>query len=415
LARDARGVWETRDEHDVGGDLSRVYGFPVDVRAKMAGFGAVARALQSGNIAKAQVAALLLRLPDPLPLSGAGFGQSRERRLHELVACGLLKADSDWEDKHPRTGSPPNPGWFARKPGETPQSEPPKAAAKPNESASPGGRKLAFAGADSLLAENLSRIALVGLARLAARVSVATVLFDAIFIPSANPVVEEGPVPGRPDMTYRWAHDTAEVTFSALVDGEWRIFAADKREGDVFRGQEGEIIARIVPGLRGRGTLLTSLADLDRAIAAWRSANGQPAARPTDEDDEPNLCPAPKPEPKTTKSANSIAYQEYVSKLPYGLAVLLWNVRYDGCDPRTGDMLEAKADIDFMFDENDKLYEWVDPKSNPRKQMERQAKAALAVGRIVVWHAQTEKGYRGLKKIADKLAEPNLFVVYDPN
>jgi hypothetical protein len=32
-----------------------------------------------------------------------------------------------------------------------------------------------------------------------------------------------------------------------------------------------------------------------------------------------------------------------------------------------------------------------------------------------VWHAQTEKGYRGLKKIADELGEPNLAVVYDPN
>lgn len=159
--------------------------------------------------------------------------------------------------------------------------------------------------------------------------------------------------------------------------------------------------------------MLTSLAGLDRAIAAWRSANGQPAAGPTDEDDEPNLCPAPKPEPKTTKSANSIAYQEYVSKLPYGLAVALHNVRYDGCEPLTGNMLEAKADIDFMFDENDNLYDWVDAKSNPKFEMEKQAQAAA--GRIVVWHAQTEKGYRGLKKIADELDEPNLLVVYDPN
>lgn len=80
LARDARGVWATRDEHDVGRDLSRVYGFPVDVRAKMAGFGAVARALQNGDIAKAQITALLLRLPEPLPLSNAAFEKSRERR-----------------------------------------------------------------------------------------------------------------------------------------------------------------------------------------------------------------------------------------------------------------------------------------------------------------------------------------------
>jgi hypothetical protein len=38
-----------------------------------------------------------------------------------------------------------------------------------------------------------------------------------------------------------------------------------------------------------------------------------------------------------------------------------------------------------------------------------------AAGRLVVWHAQTEKGYRGLSEIARELDEPNLFVVYDPN
>ncbi len=38
--------------------------------------------------------------------------------------------------------------------------------------------------------------------------------------------------------------------------------------------------------------------------------------------------------------------------------------------------------------------------------MERQAEVALAAGRIVVWHAQTEKTYRGLSKIADRLQLP---------
>jgi hypothetical protein len=77
-------------------------------------------------------------------------------------------------------------------------------------------------------------------------------------------------------------------------------------------------------------------------------------------------------------------------------------------------MLEGKADIDFMFDENDDLYEWVDAKHNPKLQMERQAKAASPF-RFVVWHAQTRKGYRGLRKLANELGEPNLTVVYDPN
>jgi hypothetical protein len=427
LARDEKGAWAARDERDLGYDLSRAYGFPVDVRAKMAGFGAVANALQSRNIAKAQIAALLLRLPDPLPLAGAALGKSGERRLsRDLVACGLLKADDGWDEKHPRTGSPPNPGWFAPKPEEAQADEPPNAAAKPNEGASsrsgaPGG-ELAFVppalatGADSLLAENLSAIALDGLATLAARISAPAILFGAIFIPSANPIVDEGPVPGRPDMAYRWARDETQVTFSALIDGQWRTLTAGAfGPGDAFYGRDGEIVARMVLAPGRRPTLVTAVDALDRALADLRRAEGEPAASPTDDDHEPKLCPDPTPEPKTTNSANSIAYQKYVSKLPYGWAIDVDGVNFDGCDPSTGNLLEAKANIDHLFDVTDKLYSWVYPENNPKVQMVAQADAALAAGRLVVWHAQTEKGFRGLSKIAGKLDETNLSVVYDPN
>ena len=47
--------------------------------------------------------------------------------------------------------------------------------------------------------------------------------------------------------------------------------------------------------------------------------------------------------------------------------------------------------------------------------MKSQSDTAAAAGREVVWHAQTEKGYRGLKNIADDLKFGNLSVVYDPN
>ena len=427
LARDERGAWAARDERDLGYDLSRVYGFPVDVGAKMAGFGAVANALQGRDIAKAQIAALLLRLPDPLPLADAALRKSGERRLfRDLVACGLLKADDDWDEKHPRTGSPPNAGWFAPKPKDPQADEPPRAAAKPDESASSRGGapagEFAFVppalatGAGSLLAENLSAVAVDGLVTLAARVSVPTILFGAIFIPSSNRLVDEGPVPGRPEMTYHWAHDETHVTFRVLIDGQWRTLTEGVLgQGYAFYGPHGEIIARMLLASGRRRTLLTAVDVLDRALADLRHAEAEPALRPIDPDHQPRLCPAPTPEPKTSKSANSIAYQQYVTNLPYGLAVLLGTVRYDGCDAPTGNMEEAKANIDFMFDENDKLRKWIKPEKNPALQMKRQADAALAAGRIVVWHAQTEKGFRGLSKIADELDEPNLFVVYDPN
>jgi hypothetical protein len=89
------------------------------------------------------------------------------------------------------------------------------------------------------------------------------------------------------------------------------------------------------------------------------------------------------PEAKTTTSENSIAYQEYVSGLPYGWAIWVGGIRYDACDPRTGNLGDAKANMDFRFDKNDDLYYWADPAKDPAKQMTIQAETALAVGRCL--------------------------------
>jgi Restriction endonuclease fold toxin 5 len=206
------------------------------------------------------------------------------------------------------------------------------------------------------------------------------------------------------------------VTFSALVDGQWRMFAMGVEGGDAaFRSPNGEIVARMVRGPGRRKTFVTTVDALDQALADFRRAMGEPAANPSDNDHEPRLCPVPTPEPMTTDSDRSIAYQRYVSGLPYGLAIKVGGVFFDGCDERTGFLLEAKAYIDFLFDSNDNYSLWAEPENNPIYQMKRQAIAALAAGRFVVWHAQTEKGYRGLTKIAKTLPYDHLSVVFDPN
>jgi hypothetical protein len=68
-----------------------------------------------------------------------------------------------------------------------------------------------------------------------------------------------------------------------------------------------------------------------------------------------------------------------------------------------------------MFDANDDLYWWIKPENDPAIQMTGQARAAAAAGRSVVRHAQTEKGYRGLEKIAGGLPIGNLSVIFDPH
>jgi hypothetical protein len=352
---------------------------------------------------------------------------AKRRLVDGLVVGELLKAEADWDDKHPRTGAPPNPGWFASTQG-APGADAPKPDANPAPvDPSRGGAALAFvasapaASVDPLLAEDLSATALRGLAMLAARFSAATILFDAIFVPSDNRLVEEGRIPGRPDIAYRWAHDetATAVTLNVLVDGQWRTLAVGGAapNGLVF-DRDGRAVARVVSGPDGRETLVATVDALDRAVADLSRKDGEPVAAPVADNREPRLCPEPTKEPQTTTSTNSIAYQQYVSGLVYPLAIWFGGLFFDGCDPPTGLLLEAKADIDFMFDGNDDVHGWIKPENNPRIQMLDQADAALAAGRLVVWHAQTEKGYRGLSKIRDSLQLPErlvVTVVYDPN
>jgi hypothetical protein len=107
LLEEASGVggrvaWRVRSPSQLETELSESYGVSVDFGPKTSGAAAVARALTNGDLALAQIATLLLQLPDP-PLSKGG--EARPDRSNELVGrlqlSGLLKADWDPE-KHPR-------------------------------------------------------------------------------------------------------------------------------------------------------------------------------------------------------------------------------------------------------------------------------------------------------------------------
>ncbi|MGA2495717.1 MAG: hypothetical protein ABSF67_22755 [Roseiarcus sp.] len=92
-------------------------------------------------MARAQIAALLLRLPDPV-LSKLD-PDAREEELASLRESGLLAKDWDGAD-HPRTGTPPNPGWFALK-DESDAAEP-AGGHRSGGAESSRGKEFAFAG-----------------------------------------------------------------------------------------------------------------------------------------------------------------------------------------------------------------------------------------------------------------------------
>jgi hypothetical protein len=87
---------------------------------KSGGLRAISNALNEGDIARAQIATVLLGIPDPPPLAkGSRTTEATLRFIRDLYWTGMIKADWD-EDEHPRwpAGAPDSQGGrFAPKGG----------------------------------------------------------------------------------------------------------------------------------------------------------------------------------------------------------------------------------------------------------------------------------------------------------
>jgi hypothetical protein len=109
---DSDECWVVRPVDELDRDIGECYGLPVGVASKRAGLEGVARALDRGEMALAKIAAVLLGFPDPPSLTKGAPTSGSVELATQLFWSGLLKGDWD-PDKHPRTGEPPNRGWFA--------------------------------------------------------------------------------------------------------------------------------------------------------------------------------------------------------------------------------------------------------------------------------------------------------------
>ncbi len=106
--RDGRFVVRDRDE--IERLLRRGHRYMSEADRLMPGLAAVARALNAGDQCLARIAAVHLKLPD-LPNQAARDAIEAEDSLIKYTRDG---GSLDWNPAlHPRTGTPPNPGWFA--------------------------------------------------------------------------------------------------------------------------------------------------------------------------------------------------------------------------------------------------------------------------------------------------------------
>lgn len=135
--------WRTLPASELDAAMSRAYGMPVRAHEKTRGLKVVADALNNRELARAQIAAVLLRLPDPPALRKSAA--SGLELATELANSGFLIKEWDPDD-HPRTGEPPNPGWFAPKDGDGAGSDAQPEASPAESGPADRGREYAFAG-----------------------------------------------------------------------------------------------------------------------------------------------------------------------------------------------------------------------------------------------------------------------------
>jgi hypothetical protein len=109
------GQFVVRQQHDIERLLSRAYRTEVRVDRLMSGLATVARALNANDQCLARIAAVHLRVPDIPDQSARDAMEAMDAFIKYARDDG--GGDSNWNPAlHPRTGTPPNPGWFAPQP-----------------------------------------------------------------------------------------------------------------------------------------------------------------------------------------------------------------------------------------------------------------------------------------------------------
>jgi len=104
-----------RDRREIESLLSRAYRQDIAADRLMPGLATVAAALNANDPCLARIAAVHLRIPDLLNQTARAALEAED---------SILKS-ADWNPAlHPRTGTPPNPGWFAPTDGSGGESSP---------------------------------------------------------------------------------------------------------------------------------------------------------------------------------------------------------------------------------------------------------------------------------------------------
>jgi hypothetical protein len=359
----------------------------------------IARSLNAGNLALAQIYGLRIPVPD--------LDAAQLRRL--AAAAPFIKANFNPDEPRIPAGEPGGGEWTDGGAGSDASLDSATGLLLQPQST---GSSIAIAGTTTAVGAEaaasifgtLGRTALAGLGELAAGISGPTAFLGILFLPTNSSVVSAAEVPGRPDLDYVYDADTGVLEiYRRDASGDQLAITGRVSPDGLFRDADGLII--------GRALGSTAVVDPDALPPpnAQTGVGSQSAAETAEQ--QPNLCPDPSAEITAGRSERSLAYQEQITGLPRGLEVMLNDVRFDGCREQDGTMLEAKGPgYANMMDGSGQWQTWFTSYRAIENQMENQSRAAG--DRMVEWHFAEPEVAIYFSKYAEHLE--NVIVIYTP-
>ncbi len=272
--------------------------------------------------------------------------------------------------------------------------------------------------AGSFLSPEIGETTLAALSKFASTATVgaigAVAALGLVFIPSpGDSSVSEGEIPGHEGWSYHWDEEAGRLVLSTQI-GDVKMPLVDAHVGlDGVYYANHHPIARAVAGhlvidpdaftiQKSAAEKLPDQYDTDWTVV--RLADLLPKARP-------KLCPDPGLDARHGASEKARAYQEWVTGLPRGLGVWLRGVVFDGCDPETGNMLEAKDEYAQFLD---KERNWWSKKAEAGIIQELFRQSTAARDRRVEWHVSELPVANKIREMVVEFDLTNVDVMWDP-
>ena len=169
--------------------------------------------------------------------------------------------------------------------------------------------------------------------RIAAPVAVAT----GILFPDNENLESNGSVPNHDGLNYRFSEMRLTLIQNDGQDGKQLLFSGLPEKDGSYRDQSGTIVGRAI----GNSFMLDNAGVATMSAAQRDGASSLTATEDTS--DQPKLCPNPSPDRPSGMSDRAASYQEQITGLPRGMAILLTACFSTAAEPAMGRSWRPRA------------------------------------------------------------------------